>query len=419
VTDNNAWQPPSGEPTPPAGQSTSPASPYGPPSSAQFPPPGGQFAPQAGHFTPPGGQYAPPAGQFPPAPQYGQPAPQAPGWTPPPKPGLIPLRPLSFGTLLGASFQLIRRNPRPTFGISLLLNGLIYVLFIVVVGGVAALVIGRAISATSDDADEIAAGAVGALALSAFIPVALSLLVTAVLQGIISLEVSRATIGEKLTVRGLWRLARGRIGALVGWSALVGLAVFVALVVVVVVVSLIIAFGGDAGLVIGIILAVLAALAAVVLYAWLATKLSLVPSALVLERLPLRRAVARSWTLTSGYSYFWKALGAQLLVSVIVQVAAQVVSVPISILISVGGTLINPNGDQTAFLVVLGAGYVLAGIVSLVFGALAAVAQSAVAALIYIDYRMRKEGLDLDLTRFVEARQVGDVGVANPYLTTP
>jgi hypothetical protein len=419
VTDNNAWQPPSGEPTPPAGQSTPPASPYGPPSSAQFPPPGGQFAPPAGQFAPPGGQYAPPAGQFPPAPQYGQPAPQAPGWTPPPKPGLIPLRPLSFGTLLGASFQLIRRNPRPTFGISLLLNGLIYVLFIVVVGGVAALVIGRAISATSDDADEIAAGAVGALALSAFIPVALSLLVTAVLQGIISLEVSRATIGEKLTVRGLWRLARGRIGALVGWSALVGLAVFVALVVVVVVVSLIIAFGGDAGLVIGIILAVLAALAAVVLYAWLATKLSLVPSALVLERLPLRRAVARSWTLTSGYSYFWKALGAQLLVSVIVQVAAQVVSVPISILISVGGTLINPNGDQTAFLVVLGAGYVLAGIVSLVFGALAAVAQSAVAALVYIDYRMRKEGLDLDLTRFVEARQVGDIGVANPYLTTP
>jgi hypothetical protein len=289
----------------------------------------------------------------------------------------------------------------------------------VVVGGVAAIVIGRAISATSDDADEIAAGAFGALALSAFVPVALSLLVTAVLQGIISLEVSRATIGEKLTVRGLWRLARGRVGALIGWSLLVGAAVFVALVVIVVIVSLIIAFGGDAGLVVGIILAVVAALAGVVLYAWLATKLSLVPSALVLERLPLRRAVARSWTLTTGYSYFWKALGAQLLVAFIVQTAAQVVSVPISILISVGGTLINPNADQTAFVVVLAAGYVLAGIVSLVFGALAAVAQSAVAALIYIDYRMRKEGLDLDLTRFVEARQVGDIGVANPYLTAP
>jgi len=30
--------------------------------------------------------------------------------------------------------------------------------------------------------------------------------------------------------------------------------------------------------------------------------------------------------------------------------------------------------------------------------------------------RMRKEGLDLELVRFVEARQVGQNGVGNPYL---
>jgi hypothetical protein len=138
----------------------------------------------------------------------------------------------------------------------------------------------------------------------------------------------------------------------------------------------------------------------------------------MLERLPLRRAVARSWRLTSGYGYFWKALGVQLLVYFIVQIAAQVVATPLSILGSVGASLINPNGDMTAALVVIGATYVVGGIVGLVFGALAAVAQSSVATLLYIDYRMRKEGLDIDLTRFVEARQVGDIGVANPYLTT-
>jgi len=425
VTDNNGWQSPSGDPSPRPGQSTPPASPYAPPSSPYAPPAAGQFPPP----TPvaPAGQYPPPAQvppgvQFPPPAQYGQkgqPTQPPPGWTPPPKPGLIPLRPLGFGTLLGASFQLIRRNPRPTFGISLLLNGLIYLLFIVVVGGVAALVIARAVSATSADSDEVGAGAVAALVLSALIPVALSVLVTAVLQGIISLEVSRATIGEKLTVRGLWRLARGRIGALVGWSAIVLLVVLVGVGVIAVVIALIIAFGGDAGLVTGIILSILAFLAIAVLYAWLATKLSLVPSALMLERLPLRRAVARSWRLTTGYGYFWKALGAQVLVAVIVQTASQVVAVPISVLVAVGGAMINPNSDMTAGFVVIGAGYLLSGIVGLVFGALAAVAQSAVAALIYIDYRMRKEGLDLDLTRFVEARQVGDIGVTNPYLTTP
>jgi len=395
VTDNNAWQPPSGEPVS---------------QRAPFAPPASPYAPPAG--SPAGAPSAPPA-----AGQYGQPAPHQPGWTPPPKPGLIPLRPLGFGTLLGASFQVIRRNPRPTFGISLLLNGLVIVLFIGVIGGVTAIAFGRAASATSADADDIEAGAVGAILLSALIPVALSLLVTAVLQGIISLEVSRATIGEKLTVRGLWRLARGRVGALIGWSAIVAAAVLVAIVVLATIVTLLIVFGGDAGLVAGIILGIVAGLGAAVLWAWLATKLSLVPSVLMLERLPLRRAVARSWRLTSGYSYFWKTLGTQLLVYVIVQVAAQVVATPVSILAAVGGATINPNGDMTASFVLIAVSYVLTGIVSLVFAALAAVAQSAVAALIYIDIRMRKEGLDLDLTRFVEARQTGDIGVANPYLT--
>jgi hypothetical protein len=251
---------------------------------------------------------------------------------------------------------------------------------------------------------------------SALIPVALSVLVAAILQGLISLEVSRATIGEKLTTRGLWRLARGRVGALIGWSALTTGVVLVAVVVVALIVTLIIALGGQAGLVIGVVLAILAGLASVVLWAWISTKIALVPSALMLERLTLGQAVRRSWRLTSGQSYFWKTLGTLLLVYVIVQVAAQVVSTPLGIVAGIGGVLINPNGDQSAGVAVVVITYAISGVVGLVFGALASVTQSAVAALIYIDIRMRKEGLDLDLVRFVEARQVGDAGVGNPYL---
>ena len=60
-----------------------------------------------------------------PPPAYGQPAygplgayppPGAGGWTPPPKPGLLPLRPMGFGTLLWAPFRTLRRNPAATFG---------------------------------------------------------------------------------------------------------------------------------------------------------------------------------------------------------------------------------------------------------------------------------------------------------------
>ena len=343
-----------------------------------------------------------------------QPAAGAPGWTPPPKPGLIPLRPLGFGTLLGASFQVIRRNPRPTFGISLLLNGGVSLLFVAVFGGVAALVFGRINSASGENADDILAGSIGALVLASLIPLALSVVVTAILQGVISLEVSRGTIGEKLTVRGLWRLARGRIGALIGWSALISGVTVVAVVVLSLLIVLIVSLGNDVAIGLAIVFGILAAVGAVVVSFWITTKLALVPSILMLERLPLLRAVARSWSLTRGY--FWKTLGTYLLVNAIVQTAAQVVTVPISLVFSFGAVLVNPNGDEAFAIGALVLSYVATGIVSLVFSALATVTTSAVYALIYIDIRMRKEALDLDLARFVEARQVGQAGVGNPYL---
>ena len=55
--------------------------------------------------------------------------------------------------------------------------------------------------------------------------------------------------------------------------------------------------------------------------------------------------------------------------------------------------------------------YIVTILVALVFGAIAAVVQTATTGLIYIDLRMRKEGLDLELTRFVEARNAGDSSV--------
>jgi hypothetical protein len=421
VTDSTAWQPPAGGPTPPPPPVASPPPPPpAPPGYTAVRPPAPPVPPSQwqgqGQGQGQGQQQAPWQGQpgQPQAPWQGQRPAQNAGWTPPPKPGLIPLRPLGFGTLLGASFQVIRRNPRPTFGIALLLNGGVTLLFVAVFGGIAALAFGRLNSATGDDYDDIAAGAVGGLVLAAFIPLALSVLVTAILQGIISLEVSRGTIGEKLTVRGLWRLAKGRIGALIGWSAAVSAVTVVAIVVVSLIIVLIVSLGNEVAVGLAIFFGILAAAVAVVLSFWLMTKLALIPSILMLERLTLGRAIARSWSLTRGY--FWKTLGTQLLVNVIVQTAAQVITVPVSLVFSFGGLLLNPNADEAFAIGALVVGNVVTGIISLVFAALATVTSSAVYALIYIDIRMRKEALDLDLTRFVEARQVGDRGVGNPYL---
>lgn len=369
-----------------------------------------------------GTSWQPPAGAAPSQPAapftpagYGPAAPApAPGWTPPPKPGLIPLRPMTLGTLLGAAFQVLRRNPRPTFGFSLLVTGAIYLVAFGVVGLVSFFAISRTLNATQADADALAAGSVAMILLSALIPMALGIVGTAILQGVISLEVARGTVGERLRLPGLWAAARGRIGALIGWSLLITGVVVGALVLVAVVIALIVALGGTAGIVIGVLLGLLAGGAAAVLFAWLSTKLALVPSALMLERLPLRGAIARSWSLTRGY--FWKTFGIQLLVAVIVQTVAGVISAPLQLILSLGSFLVNPNGDNTGLVVAGIVVYVLTIVLTIVFGAISAVVMSATPALIYIDIRMRKEGLDLELTRFVEARQAGDASVPDPYL---
>lgn len=392
VTDNNTWHSPGGESTPPA---AAPA--------PNYPPPTGYAPPQA--FPPP--LFAP---GYTTAPQgaVGQPA-----WTPPPKPGLIPLRPLGFGTLLGAAFQVMRRNPKPTVGVALLLNGGIGLLVAVIAGGIALYIFGRLQTAASADTDEIIAGSIGTGLIIAIVPLLLSLVVSALLQGIISLEVARATIGEKLTFRGLWRLAKGRLGVLIGWSALVSLVLLVALVLFALAIALAVSVGTPESALGTFGLAVIVGLAGFVVSVWIGIKLSLVPSILMLERVSLRTAVARSWSLTNGY--FWKTFGITLLVNVIVNVATQIISTPLSLVAGIGASLINVNGEEQTGIIIATISYFVSGVVSILVGAVAIVLLSSVTTLIYLDIRMRKEGLDIELARFVESRHAGETGVGNPY----
>jgi hypothetical protein len=371
VSDSTSWQPPVSDPA-----ATGPAAPFSSPYAAPGAPP--------------------------------------PGWTPPPKPGLIPLRPLTLGTLLAAAFQVLRRNPRPTFGFSLLVTGIIYVVALFVVGFVAFVAFSRTANASAEDADALAAGSVALVALSALVPAALGIVGSAILQGVISLEVARGTLGEKLRLGGLWRAARGRIGALIGWSLLIAVVIILGIAILAGLIAVIIAFGGTAGIVVGVLLGLLLGGGVAVLFVWLSTKLCLVPSVLMLERLPLRAAIARSWSLTAGF--FWKTFGIQLLVAMIIQIVAGIISTPLSLVLGLGGFLLDPNGTETGTIVIAIVIYLLTIVVTVVFGAISAVVQSATPALIYIDIRMRKEGLDLELSRFVEARQAGDTSVADPYL---
>ena len=350
-----------------------------------------------------------PAGGAPSAPDGGQ----YPGWAPPPKPGLIPLRPLGFGTLLWAPFQVLRRNPKATFGSALIVQSVITLITLVVVGGVSFFALARIDSAPLDERDAVEAGSILAIVLSAIVPIALSVIASALLQGIIVIEVARATLGEKLRLGQLWRAAGRRLWPLVLWAFLISAVVLLGVALVVGGTVLVIALGGAwAGL--GVAFGILGGLALIALGAWLGTKTSLAPSLIVLERLGIGRAVLRSWSLTTGY--FWRTLGVLLLVALIVNTAAQVVTTPLGMLFGVAVSLVDPNAAFEAWIpsIIL---YVLIIFFALVLGAVAAVIQSAATALIYIDLRMRKEGLDLELQRFVESAGVGDV--TDPYLAAP
>jgi hypothetical protein len=362
-----------------------------------------------GAFVPPG---APAPERHPYGPSVQTPA-LAGSWTPPPKPGLIPLRPLTLGVILTASFQVLRRNPRPTFGFALGIQSIIMLLTLVAVGVVTAAAVSRVSTSSLEDSAEIEAGALVMILLSALIPAAFSMVAVALVQGILMLEIQRATLGEKLTLRRLWGRARGRLGALIGWMLLLTAALAAGIAVLVLII-VVLATLGAVGVALAVVAGIFGGLGLLAAAAWLGTKLSLVPSVLMGERLTLRQSVSRSWSLVDGY--FWRTFGIQLLVSAMLGLAMQLVSVPLQLIAPLTVFLIDPNGTGGPVTVVVSVAVLLLSIVILlVTSSIATVVQSATTGLIYIDLRMRKEGLDLELARFVEQSGVGQ-NPPDPYL---
>ena len=402
-------------PVPPQAPVVPPGNPSGPNVSPGYPPaqPYGQQQPG---FAPGGyGQnpYQQP-GQAPWGPPPGQPAAFAPpAWAPPPKPGLIPLRPLGFGTLLGAPFLTLKRNPKATFGSALLVQAITVIVSLVVVGIVAFFVISRITSAAAEDQEAVAAGGITAIILGSLVPFLIGIAATVFLQGVIVTEAARSTLGEKLTLGATWKATWPRLGHLLLWTLIAGAAVAVVVAVIVAIVWLLVILGGGF-IAVGVIIAVLAALALIVAGVWLGIKLSLVPSAIVLERVGVLAGIRRSWQLTDGY--FWKTLGIQYLIAFIVGTVSQVVVTPITVLYTMAISVVDPTGSTAEDWIAPALLYVALIIVTLLVASITSVVQSATIAFIYIDLRMRKEGLDLELIRFVEARQSGNSTVQDPYL---
>ena len=335
-----------------------------------------------------------------------------PAWTPASRPGIIPLRPLTFGTILGRSFAALRQNPRVLLGFALCVQTAAYLIVLLGVGAVALASFIR-LDTLREGTDEFDAVMAGSIALTSITAVVLGLAAGAlgvIVQGVVVSEVAHAAVAEKLTLRGLWQRVKPVAWRLVGYSLLLTLAV---LVLIAVVAAAIIAVG-FAALPVAVGLTVLVVLAALPLTLWLSTKLLLAPAAIILEHATIRGAIARSWTLIRGR--FWPALGVIVIISFVFGAIAQVISIPFSFLSTGLTTIISPTGDpDPSAIIAIVVAVVLTQVVTLLIQSVAVVVQATATSIIYIDCRMRREGLDIDLLTYIERRDSGAVGLPDPY----
>jgi hypothetical protein len=137
--------------------------------------------------------------------------------------------------------------------------------------------------------------------------------------------------------------------------------------------------------------AVFGAIAALVLTIWFAIMFRMAGPVVVLERDGPARSLARSWRLVQRS--FWRVFGISVLAGLIVVVTAGVLQIPFGVIAGLagGGNSFLP-GSGGSF-----SGVLISAVGGIVAGAVTRPISAGVAVLLYVDLRMRREGLDLVL----------------------
>ncbi|CAL9511208.1 hypothetical protein SUDANB6_03650 [Streptomyces sp. enrichment culture] len=374
----SAEQPPPGRWPAPAGPAAPDQSPPPPPPGPGWgtPPPGG---PAGGHGTP--GPYGPHGG-------WG-------GWGGPPpaaKPGVIPLRPLGVGEILDGAVSTMRTYWRTVLGIALTVAVVTEIAVVLLQG----LVLGDTGTRVLDDPsatfDELAR-AMADIMIGTGVVYLISLIGTVVATALLTTVTSRAVLGKPVTTGEAWRDARPRIPKLFGLILLLML-----------ITAGVVAAGALPGILVtvtagstpGVALSFLGILGAVVLCLWLMVRFSLASPALMLEKQGVRKALSRSVKLVRGS--WWRVFGIQLLAVVVANIVASIIVVPFTLLAAaldgegLSGFVEGTGAYGWTFLVITGIGAVIGSVITMPITA-------GVTVLLYIDQRIRREALDLDLTR--------------------
>ncbi|WP_314618468.1 oxidoreductase [Streptomyces stackebrandtii] len=346
---------------------------------------------------------------FPPVPPpygYGYPP-------PPPRPGVIPLAPLGLGAILSGTFAAFGRHWKQLLGFTAAVYGTA-ILFVGAAIGIAYAAVGDAFPAVFDPptGEEPRWDDVRPLFV-AFILVWIAALITmvcanALMAAACPAVIQEAVLGRPTTFGALWRRAWSRMPAVLGTVLLTSLALALPFAILLAgMVGMFLAMFAasntssditDGNWLLMPVLAFLLALLVTPLALWIWVKFSLAPAAAVMEGQGAIASMRRSSTLIRGF--WWRSFGILLLVAVATTFVSWVIQQTLSLLSAAPMAAIDFTGDGAtavvaAFAVVLV--FLVAG--QLVSQLVVSVFPPMVAALLYVDLRIRKENLAPDLAR--------------------
>lgn len=312
------------------------------------------------------------------------------------KPGAFPLRPLTLGAIYDGAFRIIRFNPRATVGAAVLVTAIAMVVPVLLTA-VLTFSTGLALDSSGEvDADASTAELIGVLAAygSLLLSVLLSQVGVVLVTGMIAHVTRAAAVGRRLDLGQAWAATRGRRWRLIGLTALINLA-FLALAIVYVLLWVVVVVAAPGPLLI-VLWGVVTVPAFLCLCCWLWIRLYYLPvPALMLEDVSVVGALGRGWNLTSRQ--YWRTFGIALLTVVISQVAGGMLSAPASI----GGQIGAFAFPEYAALLLVGS----QAVTLVIQNAFVAPFLASVTSIQYLDLRIRKEALDVELMR--EAGIVG------------
>ena len=310
--------------------------------------------------------------------QYGQPGYQQAGYQrtmtyQQVKPGIVPIRPLGVGDIIAGSFSLIRFNPQATVGLTLI---------VALIAGIVSFGFAAIFDAINPNSIIGSVGVMTASVLSAL----LSTAIVGLLMGPLTIVTVEAVKGNKISPMEAWRTFVPRIWSYILYYLLMTVA-SIALISIVVGLGAALFSSTDSGWPVAIFLLLMLGMFIVMVYVYI--KMIIAMPAIANEGIGPLQAIKRSWSLTKGV--FWPTFGTFLLTMLIIQALTVVITLPIGLVLGVGGTLTGMTGGFTSMMMVSEA---LIQIISLL---ISAPLTAALVALIYVNMRIRNEGFDIEI----------------------